>query len=93
MYSNNILLCEIFINQFFLQFVTFFIPFLYNSFFSSPQQSLSVVYANYGRDEDFRYLDEHNITVNNSIVFIRYGEVFRGDKVTSFLTWKERYYL
>lgn len=44
-------------------------------------QSSSVVYANYGRDEDFRYLDECNITVNNSIVFIRHGEIFRGDKV------------
>ncbi|MPC31504.1 Glutamate carboxypeptidase 2 [Portunus trituberculatus] len=45
------------------------------------QQSSSVVYANYGRDKDFHFLSENNVTVNNSIVFIRYGKLFRGDKV------------
>ncbi|XP_045104053.1 putative N-acetylated-alpha-linked acidic dipeptidase [Portunus trituberculatus] len=44
-------------------------------------QSSSVVYANYGRDKDFHFLSENNVTVNNSIVFIRYGKLFRGDKV------------
>ncbi|KAK8386994.1 hypothetical protein O3P69_017973 [Scylla paramamosain] len=54
----------------------------FNSFCGvGAAQSSSVVYANYGRDEDFHHLSEHNITIKNSIVFIRYGKLFRGDKV------------
>uniref|UniRef100_A0A914V839 Uncharacterized protein n=1 Tax=Plectus sambesii TaxID=2011161 RepID=A0A914V839_9BILA len=40
-----------------------------------------LVYANYGRVVDFQYLDNSNISLNGSIVAIRYGDLFRGNKV------------
>ena len=40
-----------------------------------------LVYANYGRPEDFEVLDKLNISVENKIVIMRYGECFRGLKV------------
>jgi N-acetylated-alpha-linked acidic dipeptidase len=40
-----------------------------------------VVYANYGRPEDFRRLDELHISVAGKIVLVRYGSNFRGVKV------------
>lgn len=40
-----------------------------------------LVYANYGRMEDFRLLKEHNVAINGSIVLVRYGEIYRGLKV------------
>ncbi|XP_045112518.1 glutamate carboxypeptidase 2 homolog [Portunus trituberculatus] len=40
-----------------------------------------VVYAFLGRDEDFRYLDNHNVSVSDSIVLVRYGDVYRGNQV------------
>ncbi|XP_042204848.1 glutamate carboxypeptidase 2-like isoform X2 [Homarus americanus] len=40
-----------------------------------------VVYANYGSEEDFQLLATYNISVSDSIVVIRYGQIFRGDKV------------
>ncbi len=40
-----------------------------------------VVYANYGRPEDFATLERLGIDVEGKIVLVRYGEVFRGLKV------------
>lgn len=40
-----------------------------------------LVYANYGRQEDFQHLDALNVTVNGSIVIMRLGKSHRGDKV------------
>ena len=40
-----------------------------------------VVYANYGRVEDFEALEKMGIEVEGKIVLVRYGEVFRGLKV------------
>jgi N-acetylated-alpha-linked acidic dipeptidase len=40
-----------------------------------------VVYANYGRAEDFKKLQEMGVDVKGKIVIARYGEVFRGVKV------------
>jgi N-acetylated-alpha-linked acidic dipeptidase len=40
-----------------------------------------VVYANYGRPEDFTALDGMGVDVRNKIVLVRYGEVFRGLKI------------
>ena len=40
-----------------------------------------VVYANYGRVEDFEALEKKGIEVEGKIVLVRYGEVFRGLKV------------
>jgi N-acetylated-alpha-linked acidic dipeptidase len=40
-----------------------------------------VVYANYGRPEDFTALDKLGVDVKGKIVLVRYGELFRGLKV------------
>ncbi|GAC1463761.1 MAG: transferrin receptor-like dimerization domain-containing protein [Isosphaeraceae bacterium] len=40
-----------------------------------------VVYANYGRPEDFAALDRLGIAVKDKIVLVRYGALFRGLKV------------
>ena len=40
-----------------------------------------VVYANYGRPEDFKKLEEMKVDVRGKIVLVRYGENFRGVKV------------
>ncbi|WP_435006528.1 M28 family metallopeptidase [Tundrisphaera lichenicola] len=40
-----------------------------------------VVYANYGRPEDFTALEKLGIDVKGKIVLVRYGELFRGLKV------------
>jgi N-acetylated-alpha-linked acidic dipeptidase len=48
----------------------------------SPQGTIQaeVVYANYGRPEDFALLDRYGVSVKNKIVIARYGENFRGVK-------------
>ncbi|KAJ8663554.1 hypothetical protein O0I10_000797 [Lichtheimia ornata] len=40
-----------------------------------------VVYANYGRVEDFQFLVDHGIDLNGTIALMRYGGAFRGLKV------------
>ncbi len=40
-----------------------------------------VVYANYGRVDDFAALEKRGIEVEGKIVLVRYGEIFRGLKV------------
>ena len=40
-----------------------------------------VVYANYGRPEDFAALEKMGVEVKGKIVLVRYGEIFRGLKV------------
>lgn len=40
-----------------------------------------VVYANYGRVEDFQFLKDHGIDLNGTIALVRYGGSFRGLKV------------
>ncbi|HET8667857.1 MAG TPA: M28 family metallopeptidase, partial [Terriglobales bacterium] len=49
---------------------------------SSPSGDVEaeVVYANYGRPEDFEKLDRMKIDVRGKIVMVRYGENYRGDK-------------
>ncbi|HEY6350324.1 MAG TPA: M28 family metallopeptidase [Candidatus Angelobacter sp.] len=49
---------------------------------SSPSgdAEADVVYANYGRPEDFKKLEELKIDVKGKIVLVRYGENFRGVK-------------
>jgi N-acetylated-alpha-linked acidic dipeptidase len=50
---------------------------------SSPSGDITaeVVYANYGRPEDFKKLDDLGISVKGKIVLVRYGQNFRGVKV------------
>lgn len=40
-----------------------------------------VVYANYGSVDDFDRLEEYGIDVAGAIVLVRFGKLFRGDKV------------
>ncbi|GAA5810867.1 hypothetical protein MFLAVUS_004295 [Mucor flavus] len=40
-----------------------------------------VVYANYGRLEDFQFLKNQGVNLNGTIALIRYGSAFRGLKV------------
>lgn len=47
----------------------------------SGDVTAEVVYANYGRPEDFRKLEELGIDVKGKIVIVRYGQNFRGVKV------------
>lgn len=39
------------------------------------------MYANYGREEDFRVLEAHNISCVDAIVLMRYSHGWRGAKV------------
>ena len=50
---------------------------------SSPSANLTadVVYANYGRPEDFAELDKLHVSVKGKIVLVRYGANYRGVKV------------
>jgi N-acetylated-alpha-linked acidic dipeptidase len=47
----------------------------------SGDVTAEVVYANYGRPEDFKRLDDLHIDVKGKIVLVRYGSNFRGVKV------------
>lgn len=40
-----------------------------------------LLYANYGTVEDFLLLKQLGINVSNKICLIRYGQIFRGNKV------------
>lgn len=40
-----------------------------------------VVYAHYGRDEDFAILESRGVDVRGRVVVLRLGEIFRGNKV------------
>jgi N-acetylated-alpha-linked acidic dipeptidase len=52
----------------------------FNEYSASGDVTADVVYANYGRAEDFRKLKEMGIDVKGKIVICRYGDVFRGVK-------------
>ncbi len=53
----------------------------FNEYSPSGDVTADVVYANYGRAEDFKKLKEMGIDVKGKLVIVRYGEVFRGVKV------------
>jgi len=40
-----------------------------------------LIYVNYGRYEDFELLVSKGIVFNNSVCIVRYGGIFRGNKV------------
>ena len=52
----------------------------FNEYSPSADVTADVVYANYGRPEDFQKLKDMGIDVKGKIVIVRYGEVFRGVK-------------
>lgn len=41
------------------------------------------VYANYGREEDFKELVNLSVNATGKIVIMRYGKIYRGDKVST----------
>lgn len=53
----------------------------YNAYSPSGDVTAQVVYANYGRPEDFAELDRRHISVRGRIVLVRYGQNYRGVKV------------
>ncbi len=52
----------------------------WNAYSGSGEVTAEVVYANYGRKEDFEKLKEMGVDVNGKIVIARYGGNFRGYK-------------
>jgi len=54
----------------------------FNEYSPSGEVTADVVYANYGRPQDFKKLQEMGIDVKGKIVICRYGEVFRGVKAS-----------
>jgi N-acetylated-alpha-linked acidic dipeptidase len=54
----------------------------FNGSSGSGDVTAEVVYANYGRIEDFNELAAHNIDLHGKIVICRYGSNFRGVKVS-----------
>ena len=52
----------------------------FNEYSPSGDVTAEVVYANYGRPEDFQKLKDMGIDLKGKIVICRYGEVFRGVK-------------
>ncbi|XP_034404357.1 N-acetylated-alpha-linked acidic dipeptidase 2 isoform X2 [Cyclopterus lumpus] len=56
----------------------------YSAFSAKGQPEGDLVYVNYGRTEDFSQLEKDmGINVTGKIVIIRYGKIFRGNKVTN----------
>ncbi|KAK7883295.1 hypothetical protein WMY93_029469 [Mugilogobius chulae] len=54
----------------------------YSAFSAKGQPEAELVYVNYGRTEDFFQLQrEMGINVTGKIVIVRYGKIFRGNKV------------
>jgi N-acetylated-alpha-linked acidic dipeptidase len=53
----------------------------FNGYGTSGDVAGQLVYANYGRPEDFTALEKLGIDVKGKIVLVRYGELFRGLKV------------
>ncbi|HWE40203.1 MAG TPA: M28 family metallopeptidase [Isosphaeraceae bacterium] len=53
----------------------------FNGYGISGDVTGQVVYANYGRPEDFKALEDMGVSVEGKIVLVRYGGLFRGLKV------------
>ncbi len=52
----------------------------FNAYSPSGDVEADVVYANFGRPEDFDTLAQMNVDVRGKIVLVRYGETYRGVK-------------
>lgn len=52
----------------------------FNEYSGNGDVTADVVYANYGRPEDFQKLKEMGVDVKGKIVIVRYGDNFRGVK-------------
>lgn len=54
----------------------------FHAYAPSGNVTADIVYVNYGRQEDYKKLDQLGVNVSGSIVIVRYGEVYRGDVVS-----------
>lgn len=54
----------------------------FHAYAPSGNVTAEVVYANFGRQEDYTKLDELSVNVSGKVVLVRYGDVFRGDVVS-----------
>ncbi len=54
----------------------------FNQYSPSGDVTAEVVYANYGRPEDFKKLKEMGVDLKGKIAICRYGQVFRGVKLS-----------
>lgn len=60
----------------------------FNAYSASGDIYGDIVYVNYGRVEDYQFLENNkSINVSGKIVFARYGEIYRGDKVRLAERW------
>ena len=53
----------------------------YNAYGPSGKVEGKLIYVNYGRYEDFIALQKLNMSCRGKIAIVRYGKIFRGDKV------------
>ncbi|KAI0239377.1 Vacuolar protein sorting-associated protein 70 [Massospora cicadina] len=53
----------------------------FHGYSASGEVTARLVYVNYGRQEDFKALEQKGISVKGKIVLARYGKIFRGLKV------------
>ena len=53
----------------------------FHGYGASGEAAGQIVYANYGRPEDFQALERLGVEVRGKVVLVRYGELFRGLKV------------
>uniref|UniRef100_A0A0B7AYA9 Peptidase M28 domain-containing protein n=1 Tax=Arion vulgaris TaxID=1028688 RepID=A0A0B7AYA9_9EUPU len=53
----------------------------FNAFSPNALVKGNLVYAGYGRVEDYDWLIQNNINISGNLVIVKYGRIFRGDKV------------
>lgn len=53
----------------------------FSAYSASGAATGKLVYVNYGRDSDFKYLDASNISCARKIVIARYGRILEENKV------------
>ncbi len=53
----------------------------FNGYSAGGSAQGQLVYANYGSEQDFQRLDEMGISLQGKIAIVRYGRLFRGNKV------------
>ncbi|XP_074630287.1 N-acetylated-alpha-linked acidic dipeptidase 2-like isoform X2 [Acropora palmata] len=61
-------------------------PFSFYS--SSGVSSGKLLYVNYGRENDFRYLRKENISCEGKILILRYGKIHEREKVANAQKWR-----
>ena len=44
-------------------------------------EDADLMYANYGTVKDFQKLEQRNLSCTGKIIIMRYGKIFRGNKV------------